>query len=159
MNRLTWYGHATLGLQTGGHQLVIDPFFTDNPSASTTADKVSPDFILVSHGHGDHVGDAIAIARRTGALVIANHEIVTWLGNQGLKNLHGQHFGGGDPDRRQLHHGARRRLAGGQDAAAEDGHPDPLQHLRAAQPGRPRLGQAGRGAAAGRELRILARGK
>ena len=85
MNTLTWYGHATLGLQTGGHQLVIDPFFTGNPAASTTADKVSPDFILVSHGHGDHIGDAIAIAQRTGALVISNHEIVTWLGSQGLE--------------------------------------------------------------------------
>jgi L-ascorbate metabolism protein UlaG (beta-lactamase superfamily) len=95
MNKLTWFGHATLGLQTGDHQLVIDPFFTGNPAASTTADQVSPDFILISHGHGDHIGDAIAIARRTGALVISNHEIVTWLGKQGLENLHGQHLGGG----------------------------------------------------------------
>ena len=95
MNRLTWYGHATLGLETGGHKLLIDPFFTGNPAASTTADAVAPDFILVSHGHGDHVGDAVAIAKRTGALVISNHEIVTWMGGQGLKNLHGQHLGGG----------------------------------------------------------------
>ncbi len=95
MTKLTWYGHATLGLQFDGHQLLIDPFFTGNPAASTTAEQVSPDFILVSHGHGDHVGDAIAIARRTGALVISNHEIVTWLGKQGLENAHGQHLGGG----------------------------------------------------------------
>jgi len=95
MNKLTWYGHATLGLETGGHQLVIDPFFSGNPAASTTADKVSPDFILVSHGHDDHVGDTIDIAKWTGALVISNHEIATWLGQQGLENVHGQHLGGG----------------------------------------------------------------
>ena len=72
-SKLTWYGHATLGLETDGHSLVIDPFFTGNPSASTTADKVNPDFILVSHGHGDHVGDAEAIAKRTEK----NHMIFT----------------------------------------------------------------------------------
>jgi L-ascorbate metabolism protein UlaG (beta-lactamase superfamily) len=91
---LTWYGHATLGLETGGLCILIDPFFSANPAASTTAAKVAADFILVSHGHGDHVGDTVAIARRTGALVIANHEIAGWLGKQGIKT-HGQHIGGG----------------------------------------------------------------
>ena len=95
MNKFTWFGHATLGLETGGYKLVIDPFFTGNPAASTTADRVAADYILVSHGHGDHIGDAVAIAKRTGALVISNHEIVTWLGNQGLEKVHGQHLGGG----------------------------------------------------------------
>ena len=95
MNRLTWYGHATLGLETDAFKLVIDPFFTGNPSASTTAEKVTADFILVSHGHGDHIGDTVAIAQRTDATVISNHEIVTWLRQQGLKKLHGQHLGGG----------------------------------------------------------------
>jgi L-ascorbate metabolism protein UlaG (beta-lactamase superfamily) len=90
-----WYGHGTHGIETGGYRLVIDPFFTDNPSASTTADEVEVDFIVVSHGHGDHVGDAISMANRTGAQVISNHEIVNWLGGQGLENLHGQHIGGG----------------------------------------------------------------
>jgi len=95
MNKLTWFGHATLGLETGGYRLLVDPFFSGNPAASTTADKVEADFILVSHGHGDHIGDTQAIAERTGALVISNHEIVTWLGNQGLEKVHGQHLGGG----------------------------------------------------------------
>lgn len=95
MATLTWYGHATLGLETGGYTLLIDPFFTGNPAASTGADQLSPDFILVSHGHGDHIGDTIDIATRSGAQVISNHEIVTWLGTQGLEKLHGQHLGGG----------------------------------------------------------------
>jgi L-ascorbate metabolism protein UlaG (beta-lactamase superfamily) len=92
--KLTWYGHATLGFETDSYKVLIDPFFTDNPAASTTADAVEADFILVSHGHGDHVGDTIDIANRTGAMVISNFEIATWLGNQGL-GTHPQHLGGG----------------------------------------------------------------
>jgi L-ascorbate metabolism protein UlaG (beta-lactamase superfamily) len=94
MTTLTWYGHATLGLETGGLQILVDPFFSGNPSAPVTPDKVKADFILVTHGHGDHIGDTVDIARRTGALVISNHEIAGWLGKQGLKT-HGQHLGGG----------------------------------------------------------------
>jgi len=94
MTTLTWYGHATLGLETGGYQILIDPFFSGNPAATISADKVKADFILVTHGHGDHLGDTLEIARRTGALVISNHEIAGWLGQQGLKT-HGQHLGGG----------------------------------------------------------------
>jgi len=92
--KLTWYGHATLGLETGGYHLLIDPFFTGNPAASVKADKVAADFILVTHGHSDHIGDTAAISRRTGAMVIANNEIAVWFGNQGIK-AHGQHIGGG----------------------------------------------------------------
>jgi L-ascorbate metabolism protein UlaG (beta-lactamase superfamily) len=91
---LTWYGHATLGLEAGGQHILIDPFFSGNPAASTSADKVAADFILVSHGHGDHVGDTAAIVKRTGALVISNFEIASWLGKKGIK-AHGQHIGGG----------------------------------------------------------------
>jgi L-ascorbate metabolism protein UlaG (beta-lactamase superfamily) len=95
MNKFTWYGHATHGLETGGFRLLIDPFFTGNPAAATTADAVDADFILISHGHGDHVGDAAAIAGRTGAQIISNHEIATWFGKQGGAKVHGQHLGGG----------------------------------------------------------------
>ena len=92
MLKLTWFGHATLGVETSGYHLLIDPFFGGNPAASTTADKVAADFILVTHGHGDHVGDTVAIARRTGATAISNHEIAGWMGRQGFK-AHGQHLG------------------------------------------------------------------
>lgn len=91
---LTWYGHAALGLKTGGYTILVDPFITDNPAATISADQLKPDFILVSHGHGDHLGDTIAIAKRTGATVITNHEISNWLTNQGV-TTHSQHIGGG----------------------------------------------------------------
>jgi len=91
----TWFGHGTFGLETGGYKIVIDPYFTDNPAASTTANEVEADFIVVSHGHGDHMADAIDIAQRTDALVIANFEIINWLGSKGLEKLHPQHIGGG----------------------------------------------------------------
>ena len=95
--RVHWLGHACLLLETDGKRILIDPFLTGNPAASTTADKVQADFILISHGHGDHVGDAVAIVQRTGATVIANYEISLWLEKQGLKRVHGMQHGGGHP--------------------------------------------------------------
>lgn len=91
---LTWYGHAALALQTSGCTILVDPFLKGNPAASTTPEKVSADYILISHGHSDHVGDSIAIARRTGATIISNAEISGWAGKQGVKT-HAQHLGGG----------------------------------------------------------------
>ena len=92
---LTWFGHATMQLDVSGTKLLIDPFFSGNPAASTTANQVSPDYILVSHGHGDHVGDAVSIAKRTHATVISNAEIIGWFAKQGVENGHAQHIGGG----------------------------------------------------------------
>ena len=91
---MTFLGHGTFLVETNGTRVLIDPFLTGNPAASTTADDVPADVIILSHGHGDHVGDAIDVANRTGALVIANHEIVEWLTGQGLTNTHAQHIGG-----------------------------------------------------------------
>lgn len=91
---LTWYGHAALGLETGGYKILVDPFFSGNPTASVKAETVAADFILVTHGHGDHIGDTVAITKRTGALVISVAEIATWLDKKGIK-AHGQHLGGG----------------------------------------------------------------
>lgn len=93
--KLTWLGHAALWLETGGKTLLVDPYLRDNPAASVSPDEVNPDYILISHGHGDHVGDSIDIARRCGAAIISNAEIYEWLYRQQLKNLHEQHIGGG----------------------------------------------------------------
>lgn len=90
----TWYGHATCGLEVTGKKLLIDPFFTENPASSIDPKTLDVDYILVSHGHGDHVGDAVAIAKRTGALVISNFEIISWFQQQGIEG-HAQHLGGG----------------------------------------------------------------
>ncbi|NMC54571.1 MAG: metal-dependent hydrolase [Chloroflexi bacterium] len=92
--QLTWYGHAALGLWTGGFHLLVDPFFSGNPAASTPGDSLSADYILITHGHSDHVGDALNIARRCGATVISVFEIANWFEDQGVKS-HGQHIGGG----------------------------------------------------------------
>ena len=91
---ITWMGHGTFAVETGGQNVLIDPFLTDNPAASTSADQVAADAIIVTHGHGDHVGDTIAIAQRTGALVISNFEIAGWLETQGVKSTHPMHIGG-----------------------------------------------------------------
>jgi len=93
-SKIIWYGHATMGLETSSYKILIDPFFKGNPAASTSSDKVNADYIIVSHGHSDHVGDAVEIAGRTGALVISNAEISGWFNEQDIKS-HGQHLGGG----------------------------------------------------------------
>jgi L-ascorbate metabolism protein UlaG (beta-lactamase superfamily) len=92
---MRWLGHACLWFESDGKTVLIDPFLTGNPKAVAKPDELKPDFILVSHGHGDHVGDTVAIAKRTGATCIANYEIAGWLGKQGVKNAHGMQHGGG----------------------------------------------------------------
>lgn len=92
--RVTFLGHGSFAIETAGQQILIDPFLTGNPAASTTAEALEADAIIVTHGHDDHIGDTVAIAERTGAQVIANHEIVEWLNGQGLENTHAQHIGG-----------------------------------------------------------------
>ncbi len=96
--RVRWLGHAALLLESGGRTVLIDPFLTGNPKAAIAADKLPADLILISHGHGDHVGDAVAIAKRTGATVATNYEIGEWLGKpaQGLadEQVQGLQHGG-----------------------------------------------------------------
>jgi L-ascorbate metabolism protein UlaG (beta-lactamase superfamily) len=96
--RVRWLGHASLLLESSGRTVLIDPFLTGNPKAAVTADKVQADLILISHGHGDHVGDTVAIAKRTGATVATNYEISQWLAQpaQGLADaqIQGLQHGG-----------------------------------------------------------------
>jgi L-ascorbate metabolism protein UlaG (beta-lactamase superfamily) len=95
--RMRWLGHSCLLFESGGKHVLVDPFLTGNPKAAATADAVPADLVLISHGHGDHVGDAIAIARRTGAKVVCNYEISLWLEAQGLPaaQVVGMQHGGG----------------------------------------------------------------
>jgi len=93
--KVTWYSHACFLIETPDTKLLVDPFLSGNPLAPITPEAVEADYILVSHGHGDHVGDTVAIAKRTGATVISNYEIQTWLLSQGVEKAHPQHIGGG----------------------------------------------------------------
>ncbi|MBN1590040.1 MAG: metal-dependent hydrolase, partial [Pirellulales bacterium] len=91
---LTWLGHGSWSIQSGEYHILLDPFLSDSPTSPVAPEEVEADFILVSHGHSDHVGDVVSIARRTGAMVIANFEICQWLGRQGVENTHAMNLGG-----------------------------------------------------------------
>jgi L-ascorbate metabolism protein UlaG (beta-lactamase superfamily) len=95
MAELTFHGHATCSLETDeGTRLVIDPFFGDNPACDVSVEDVEADFILITHGHFDHIADAIPLAKRTGATIVATYEIATYMEKQGL-TVSPQHIGGG----------------------------------------------------------------
>ncbi|MGH2851710.1 MAG: metal-dependent hydrolase [Solirubrobacteraceae bacterium] len=91
---IRFLGHATFELSHDGTTVLIDPFLTGNPKAAASADDLSPDAIFVTHGHGDHVGDAVAIAKRTGATVVAITELAGELGEEGLEDVRNPNLGG-----------------------------------------------------------------
>ena len=91
---LTWLGHACWSIQTGGHTLLVDPYLDDSPSAAVKSSEVEADFILLTHGHFDHVGDSVKIAKRTGATLIANWEVSEWCAGKGVEKVHGMNTGG-----------------------------------------------------------------
>ena len=85
--KFTYYGHACFAVQGGGNTLLFDPFISPNPLAKKIdVSKIAADFILVSHGHGDHVADVVEIANRTGAKVVAPFEVGSWFEAKGQKN-------------------------------------------------------------------------
>ena len=96
MLKYTYYGHACFLLDDGTHKVLADPFLTGNPKAAISADKVQCDYILVSHAHDDHLGDAAAIAKRTGATIVAIPEVIgLCCGKAGAElNAHGMNLGG-----------------------------------------------------------------
>ena len=94
--KITYYGHSCFAVETGGKTLLFDPFITPNDLAkSIEIDSIKADYILVTHGHFDHIFDAAAIAKKTGATVVANFEVATWLGQQGVEKAHPMNHGGG----------------------------------------------------------------
>ena len=99
--KLTWYGHAAFGVETGAAKILIDPFFTGNPvfpEDQREAALAGLTHIALTHGHGDHIGDTLTIAAQTGATVIANYDLIQWLQGQGLEKADFGNTGG------TLHH-------------------------------------------------------
>jgi L-ascorbate metabolism protein UlaG (beta-lactamase superfamily) len=92
--QIRFLGHAAFELTDGDTSVLIDPFLTGNPKAAVAAEDLSPDAILLTHGHADHIGDTVAIAKRTGAHVVAIVEIAGELGEEGLANVHDPNIGG-----------------------------------------------------------------
>ncbi len=94
--KLTWYGHAAFRLEIEGATVLIDPFFTGNPAFEGDVAAISKgvSHIVVTHGHGDHVGDTLAIAESTGATVVTNYDLAMHLASQGLKSFQPMNTGG-----------------------------------------------------------------
>ncbi|WKN43260.1 metal-dependent hydrolase [Tunicatimonas pelagia] len=92
---LTYYGHSSFSIDFAGIKLLFDPFITPNELAKDIdVSAIEADYILLSHGHADHVADAIQLAKQTGAKVISNYEIIMWLGREGIENGHPMNHGG-----------------------------------------------------------------
>lgn len=92
---ITFYGHACFAIETGGKKLLFDPFITPNELAKDIdIHSIEADYIFISHGHQDHVADVAEIAKRTGATIVSNFEIVTWYQEQGFEKVHPMNHGG-----------------------------------------------------------------
>jgi L-ascorbate metabolism protein UlaG (beta-lactamase superfamily) len=91
---IKFLGHAAFALEHDGKTLLIDPFLSGNPKAAATAEEVAADAILLTHGHGDHIGDTVAIAKRTGATVVAIVELAAELTESGVENVIDPNIGG-----------------------------------------------------------------
>lgn len=92
---ITYYGHSCFGVEINGRHLLFDPFISPNELAKDIdVNTVKADYILISHGHEDHVADAVSIAKRTHARVICSWEVNVWLQKQGIENIHPMNVGG-----------------------------------------------------------------
>jgi L-ascorbate metabolism protein UlaG (beta-lactamase superfamily) len=93
--QITYYGHACFEVKVNNKRLLFDPFITPNKLAERIDFKsIKPDYVLVSHGHNDHIADAIAISKQSDAVFISNFEITNWLSAKGIRNVHPMNLGG-----------------------------------------------------------------
>src|SRR5471030_2655272 len=93
--KFTYYGQSAFELETRGKKLLFDPFISPNPLAKhIDVSSLKPDYILLSHGHGDHVADVVTIKKQSGAKVICIADIGGWLGKNGIDNVHAMNIGG-----------------------------------------------------------------
>ena len=88
MMKLTWHGHSAFTVEAGGAKILIDPFLSGNPGAKENIDAIADGVthVLLTHGHNDHVGDALAVLKRTDAMLVANFEICMYLVGQGAND-------------------------------------------------------------------------
>jgi len=92
---ITFYGHSCFMIHVNGKKLLFDPFISPNPMAAhIDVASIKPDYVLLSHGHEDHVADAEQILKQSGAMLISNFEIVTWYAAKGIENFHPMNIGG-----------------------------------------------------------------
>ncbi|MCQ6273415.1 metal-dependent hydrolase [Bacillus sp. V3B] len=91
--KVTYHGHSVVKIETGGKTIIIDPFITGNGLTDLTVEGIKPDVIILTHGHNDHVGDTVQLAKENDSLVIANDELSNYLSWQGVR-VHGMHIGG-----------------------------------------------------------------
>ncbi|MDI3516934.1 MAG: hypothetical protein PWP37_798 [Thermotogota bacterium] len=95
MVKISFLGHAAVIIESGDYRVIIDPFITGNPACPFKIEEIlPPTHILVTHGHGDHLGDTVELSKRFGSLVVANFEIATYLSIKGVEKIHAMHIGG-----------------------------------------------------------------
>ena len=94
MVKITYHGHSAFELKAGNHNIIIDPFINGNKHAKVKSADIKADYIVLTHAHGDHLGDTLEIAKNNNATVIAVNELADYLDGKGLK-VHDMHIGGG----------------------------------------------------------------
>lgn len=115
--KFTYYGHACFMVETAGKKLLFDPFISGNDLAKDVdIDSIEADYILLSHGHGDHVADLPQVAKNTGAKVIAMVEVANWAETQGCKDVHAMNYGAVD-----MEFGTVRMVIAGHSSSLPDG--------------------------------------